>query len=175
MEWAATQRTQALAIIARARAIIEETRSRILSPEIRSSYFATKRSIYDFEISKLLATKRKRDARQRQGATTSSGTLGPTAAPAGLPPPSGDASPRLANGASRAAPRVRRRTEIARGTACLRATGYDARPVFAGGERRGGVRDHAPRYWFLSAPPPAVNLQHKWTRFWPPSRHRSLS
>lgn len=65
MEWAATQRTQALAIIARARAIIEETRSRVLSPEIRSSYFATKRSIYDFEISKLLATKRKRDARQR--------------------------------------------------------------------------------------------------------------
>ena len=62
IEWAATQRTQALATIARARAIIEETRSRVLSPELRSSYFATKRSIYDFEISKLLATKRTQDA-----------------------------------------------------------------------------------------------------------------
>ena len=62
IEWAATKRSQALATIARARGIIEETRSRVLSPELRTSYFATKRSIYDFEISKLLAMKRTQDA-----------------------------------------------------------------------------------------------------------------
>ena len=62
IEWAATKRSQALATVARARGIIEETRSRVLSPELRTSYFATKRSIYDFEISKLLATKRTQDA-----------------------------------------------------------------------------------------------------------------
>ncbi len=62
IEWAARKRTQALSPIARAREIIEETRSRVLSPELRSSYFATKRSICDFEISKLLAAKRTQDA-----------------------------------------------------------------------------------------------------------------
>ncbi len=62
IEWAAAKRTQSLATIARARDIVEETRSRVLSPELRSSYFATKRSIYDFEISKLLAEKRTQDA-----------------------------------------------------------------------------------------------------------------
>ena len=62
VEWAATKRTQSLTTIARAREIIEETRSRVLSPELRSSYFATKRSLYDFEISKLLAMKRTQEA-----------------------------------------------------------------------------------------------------------------
>jgi CHAT domain-containing protein len=62
IEWQFTKRSQSLQTIARARSIVEETRSRVLSPDLRSSYFATKRSIYDFEISKLLLTKRSQEA-----------------------------------------------------------------------------------------------------------------
>lgn len=62
IEWSFTKRSHSLATIARARGIVEETRSRVLSPDLRSSYFATKRSIYDFEISKLLFTKRSQEA-----------------------------------------------------------------------------------------------------------------
>ncbi len=62
IEWHFTKRSQSLETIARARSIVEETRSRVLSPDLRSSYFATKRSIYDFEISKLLFTKRTQQA-----------------------------------------------------------------------------------------------------------------
>jgi CHAT domain-containing protein len=62
IEWVFTKRTQSLETIARARGIVEETRSRVLSPDLRASYFATKRSIYDFEIAKLLFTKRTQQA-----------------------------------------------------------------------------------------------------------------